>query len=75
MMDKYSLDSDPCDYRLIRINNCLQLLACLCNIVAIFVKEVRSLSRSVSRLISYHDSSITTSESFINLPTAALSTA
>jgi len=53
MMDKYSLDSDPCDYRLIRINNCLQLLACLCNIVAIFVKEVRSLSRSVSRLISY----------------------
>ena len=25
LMDKYNLRSDPCDYRLIRINNCLQL--------------------------------------------------
>jgi len=56
MMDKYSLDSDPCDYRLIRINNCLQLLACLCNIVAIFVKEVRSLSSIIDRIadVFYH---------------------
>ena len=45
MMDQYDLSSDPCDYRLIRINNCLQLLSCFCNILAIFVREVRSLAR------------------------------
>lgn len=35
VMERYQLSSDPCDYRLIRINNCCQILACICNILAI----------------------------------------
>lgn len=45
VMEKYDLGSDPCDYRLIRINNCLQILACVCNILAIFIAELRDLAR------------------------------
>ena len=45
VMEKYDLSSDPCDYRLIRINNCLQMLACVCNILAIFIAEIRELAR------------------------------
>ena len=43
-MEKYDLASDPCDYRLIRINNFLQALACVCNILAIFIDELRELA-------------------------------
>lgn len=31
-----SLMSDPCDNRLIRFNNCVQCLSCICNVAAIF---------------------------------------
>lgn len=34
VMDKYQLSSDPCDYRLIRLNNCLQMLSCACDLLA-----------------------------------------
>jgi hypothetical protein len=47
VMEKYDLASDPCDYRLIRINNCLQALACIIHVIAIFVAELRELSRYV----------------------------
>jgi len=45
VMEKYDLSSDPCDYRLIRINNCLQAAACICDILAIFIAELRQLSK------------------------------
>lgn len=45
VMEKYDLTSDPCDYRLIRINNCLQITACICDIMAIFIKDLRELAR------------------------------
>jgi len=35
MMDMHSIQPDPCDNRIIRLNNCLQLLSCLCWILAI----------------------------------------
>jgi len=34
VMDSYRLQPDPCDNRLIRFNNCIQLLSCICNILA-----------------------------------------
>lgn len=46
-MDKYELSSDECDYRLIRINNCLQMLACFCQILAIFMAGMRDMARFV----------------------------
>eukprot|EP01038_Epipyxis_sp_PR26KG_P017279 gene17279-23826_t len=56
VMDKYQLSSDPCDYRLIRINNCLQMLACVCNILAIFIAELRQLADLINRIadLFYH---------------------
>lgn len=43
-MEKYDLSSDPCDYRLIRLNNALQILACVCSVLAIFIDELRELA-------------------------------
>eukprot|EP01039_Chlorochromonas_danica_P003890 gene3890-4250_t len=56
VMEKYDLSSDPCDYRLIRINNCLQILSCICNIIAIFVQDIRECARIIDRIadIFYH---------------------
>jgi hypothetical protein len=34
VMDKYELKSDPCDYRIIRITNTLQLMSCCCECVS-----------------------------------------
>lgn len=34
VMDKYMLSSDPCDRRIIRFNNFMQLLSCICDILA-----------------------------------------
>lgn len=45
VMDKYELSSDACDYRLIRINNMLQMLSCVCNILAIFIASLRDFAR------------------------------
>jgi hypothetical protein len=44
-MEKYELSSDACDYRLIRINNMLQMLACFCTILAIFMPSFRDMAR------------------------------
>eukprot|EP01041_Mallomonas_annulata_P008654 gene8654-17857_t len=56
VMEKYNLESDPCDYRLIRINNCLQMLACVCGILALFVPELRELSQCINCIadLFYH---------------------
>jgi len=45
VMEKYDLGLDPCDYRLIRINNCIQLLACVCDILVIFNRDLKELSQ------------------------------
>jgi hypothetical protein len=44
VMEKYDLSSDACDYRLIRLNNMLQVLACVCSILAIFIQELRDIA-------------------------------
>ena len=40
-MDKYGLMPDPCDNSLIRMNNFLLLARCICDIAAIFDKNLR----------------------------------
>lgn len=56
VMEKYDLTSDPCDYRLIRINNCLQLLACICNVLALINDSFSALANLINRIadIFYH---------------------
>lgn len=45
IMEKYDLQSDPCDFRLIRINNCLQLFSCICDLLSICIEELRDFAR------------------------------
>ena len=33
VMDRFQLHSDPCDRRIIRLNNCVQIVSCVCNIL------------------------------------------
>ena len=40
IMDKYDLMPDPCDNRLIRMNNCLYLASCICYVASMFVREL-----------------------------------
>ena len=56
VMDKYQLSSDPCDYRIIRFNNCIQLLACICDILAIFFEDLRQIACILDRIadLVYH---------------------
>ena len=44
LFDHYDLAPDPCDNKLIRISNCVQLLACICDIAAHFDRNLRELS-------------------------------
>ena len=55
-MEKYDLGSEPCDYRLIRINNFLQLLACFCRILAIIDNSFATLANIINNIadLFYH---------------------
>lgn len=44
VMDRYELTSDPCDRRMMRLTNCMQCFACICEILAIFQPEFRDLA-------------------------------
>jgi len=56
VMERYDLSSEACDYRLIRINNCLQLLACFCDILALIDGNFRALANLVNHIadLFYH---------------------
>jgi len=55
-MEKYDLGSEPCDYRLIRINNFLQMLACFCRILAIIDNSFSALANLINNIadLFYH---------------------
>ena len=46
-MDQYNLMMDPCDYRLIRCSNCLQILSCLCWILALIDDSFMAMAQIV----------------------------
>lgn len=56
VMEEYNLESDPCDYRLIRINNCIQMLSCCCSILAMIDNSFNALAEIVNRIadLVYH---------------------
>lgn len=47
LMDKKRIRPDPCDLQLIHCSNCLQLISCILDIVAIFVEQARELAHIV----------------------------
>eukprot|EP00054_Salpingoeca_dolichothecata_P008545 m.48501 g.48501 ORF g.48501 m.48501 type:complete len:185 (+) comp17800_c0_seq1:24-578(+) len=44
IQDERQIKTDPCDNRIIRCNNCLQILSCICNILAIIFSELQTLA-------------------------------
>jgi len=44
VMDSYDISPDPCDNRIMRFNNCMQMLACVCHILAMFEPSFRDLA-------------------------------
>eukprot|EP01035_Chromulina_nebulosa_P017858 gene17858-23471_t len=56
VMEKYDLSSDPCDYRLIRCNNCLQMLSCICFIASLIDPSLRDLAQIINNIadLFYH---------------------
>lgn len=56
VMDRYDLRPDPCDNRLIRFSNCMQVLTCVCDILAMFNRDLRHaahLTHMAADLIFY----------------------
>ncbi|CAM9495650.1 unnamed protein product [Chrysoparadoxa australica] len=56
IMDKFQVHPDPWDNRIIRFNNFLQLLSCVCNLAAICVEELREFARIldlIAQLVFY----------------------
>lgn len=47
VMDEYSIVSDPCDNRIIRFNNFMQILSCVLNLLAICIEELRDAAQIV----------------------------
>lgn len=45
VMDAYQIMPDPCDNKIIAFSNCLQIAACICNILAIFIEPLREAAQ------------------------------
>jgi len=55
-MDQYDLESDPCDRRMIRFTNCLMMLACICDILAMIdnsFAELAGILRMIADCVFY----------------------
>jgi hypothetical protein len=48
IQEERQIQSDPCDNRIIRFNNCIQILACICSILAIFIAELREIAECIN---------------------------
>lgn len=44
LMDQYALTPDECDNRLVRFNNCIQVLSCICHMGAMVFSELREVA-------------------------------
>ena len=59
VMDQYDLASDPCDRQIIRFNNFMQLLSCICYTLALFEPSCRAVWKSTSVSGAPDNSSLT----------------
>ncbi len=50
MMDSRDIQPDPCDSRLIRLNNCLALLACIFHILALIEDSLAQIAALIELL-------------------------
>jgi hypothetical protein len=56
MMDQYELMADPCDNRLIRFSNFMQILSCVCHVLAMIDGNFRTLADIIDLIadLVYH---------------------
>jgi hypothetical protein len=47
VMDQYEIRPDPCDNRIVRLTNCLMVFSCVCDIMSIFMRELRHLANTI----------------------------
>jgi len=47
VQDERQIVTDPCDNRIIRLNNCLQILSCVCSILAVFIAGLDNLAELI----------------------------
>lgn len=47
LQEERQIATDPCDNRIIRLNNCLMILSCICNILAIFCQELEQIAQLI----------------------------
>jgi hypothetical protein len=52
-MDTRNIMPDPCDNRIIRFNNCIQLLSCVLDIAAIFVPALRDAAHILHHIADF----------------------
>ena len=56
LQDKYDIRSDPCDNRMIRFTNCLMMLACIFDILAMFepsLKDCSQILNCIAKVVFY----------------------
>ena len=55
-MDQYDLMADPCDNRLIRLNNCIQILSCFCDLLAFIDDSFTAMAVIIDHIadLMYH---------------------
>lgn len=47
VMDAYQIQPDPCDNRFIQFNNCIQMLACICHMLAMIDSSFQDLANII----------------------------
>jgi len=53
MMDKYNLVPDPMDNKIIRFNNCMQCLACIVGLLAIFIDGLDQADLIINQIAQF----------------------
>lgn len=56
LMDQHDLQSDPCDRQMIRFTNCIMMLACICDILALIdstFKDFAEILRMIANCVFY----------------------
>mmetsp|Transcript_16145 Transcript_16145/g.19241 ORF Transcript_16145/g.19241 Transcript_16145/m.19241 type:complete len:287 (-) Transcript_16145:71-931(-) len=70
IMDQKNLKSDPCDNRIIRFNNFMQLLSCICDLLSICIEELReaaAIIRCIANIVYCVTSGCMTGQMFYEL--------
>ena len=68
--DVYEIRPDPCDNQLVRLSNCLNLMSCICDILALFddsFRECRQILRLVAQCVFYTVFGCMSAQLFIEL--------